>query len=55
MQNFSFSMLQNIPGYFFKDDALILHEAIRKYVSEYTNYYYESKHSPKCKFEIVVY
>lgn len=41
MHNFSFSMLQNIPGYFFKDDALILHEAIRKYVSEYTNYYYE--------------
>lgn len=32
----------NIPGYFFKDDALILHEAIRKYVSEYTNHYYES-------------
>lgn len=31
----------NIPGYFFKDDALILHEAIRKYVSEYTNHYYE--------------
>lgn len=31
----------NIPGYFFKDDALSLHKAIRDYVSDYTNHYYE--------------
>lgn len=29
-----------IPGYFFKDDALDIHEAIRKFVTEYATHYY---------------
>lgn len=31
-----------IPGYFFKDDALRLHGAIQQYVSEYTTHYYRN-------------
>lgn len=31
-----------IPGYFFKDDALRLHGAIRQYVSEYAKHYYNN-------------
>lgn len=32
----------DIPGYFFRDDALRLHRAIRQFVSEYASHYYRN-------------
>lgn len=33
----------DIPGYFFRDDALRLHRAINQFVSEYASHYYRNK------------
>lgn len=38
----------DIPGYFFKDDALRLHEAIHRYVSEYASHYYRNSDQNVC-------
>lgn len=41
--NYSFFFIKkDIPGYFFKDDALILEGAIRQFVYEYVTHYYKS-------------
>lgn len=33
-------LAQGLPGYYFKDDAWNIHEAIRNYVEEYLKLYY---------------
>jgi hypothetical protein len=37
-------MPQDLPGYFFRDDALLLQGAIQNYVQEYVAHYYGSMH-----------
>lgn len=40
----TFLQFKDIPGYFFRDDALSLHRAIHQFVAEYTSHYYRSKY-----------
>ncbi|XP_048771097.1 allene oxide synthase-lipoxygenase protein-like [Ostrea edulis] len=40
VQNFLSRGVQELPGYYFKDDATYLHEAITNYVREYVTHYY---------------
>lgn len=38
-----FLFRQNIPGYFFMDDAVAIRNAIQTFVNDYTTHYYASK------------
>ncbi|XP_056015729.1 allene oxide synthase-lipoxygenase protein-like [Ostrea edulis] len=39
--------VEGLPGYYFKDDAWNIHEAIRNYVEEYLKLYYENDNTVK--------
>ncbi|XP_062581619.1 arachidonate 12-lipoxygenase, 12R-type-like [Saccostrea cucullata] len=40
--NFRKRSVMDIPGYFFRDDALLLHKVIQNYVHEYVTNYYDA-------------
>lgn len=41
-----------LPGYFFRDDALLLYDAIKNYVTKYINLYYDSPEKIEKDWEI---